>query len=371
MAARRLEHPASHTSFGPMRDLLNQVAGRATFSGGEGRPTLLYTQKNALALETREGGALPGAIVVGLDQRKVLRQDPDAFGALLGHEISHLELAATRIEIWARRITFLHLRSLGWLTLIFVIALGFVERRGIGSAPALAGFNPVFDLRLYWELSSQWAALALTAGVIFVYAYFFVVRREHAHDFRGSQLGATNALAERVFAPSKDSNVSVQIWRAITGFVGLHPGAAARRQALARRDVILLSAVLYPVIVAAIQPLGLLLTAGWRTFFGVAPHLWNLGLTAGAGILLFMTLRADIVRLGIGLLLHPGRYVLQVPLYAAAAGVATQVPRFVLGILYGLRHDLSFPQIRQLIWTDFWAGGSRVALMVTIVLLGL
>jgi hypothetical protein len=370
LAARKLEHPAAHASFGPVRALLDEVAGRSILSGPGQRPALLYTLKNARALEARETGR-SGAIVVGLEQRKALRQDPDAFGALLGHEISHLELAATRIETWVRRLTFLHLRILGWLTLVFVVVLGFIDRRGVGSSPALAGFNPVFDLSLYGQLSSQATVLALSAAVVFVYAYFFVVRREHAHDFRGSQLGATGALAERVFTSRAGETASARTKRAITDFAGLHPSTAARQQVLARQDFVLLSAVLYPAIIAAIQPLGLLLTAGWRTVFGIETQLWNLGLTAGAGLLLYMALRADIVRLGIGLLLHPRRYVLQVPLYAAVAGIATQVPRFALEFLFGLRRNIPLSMMGERIWTGFWSGGGRVTLMVALVLLAL
>jgi hypothetical protein len=61
--------------------------------------------------------------VVGLDQRAYQRHEPAAFAAMLGHEVSHLELAATRVEIGTRRAVTLHFRIFGWLVAIFVLLL--------------------------------------------------------------------------------------------------------------------------------------------------------------------------------------------------------------------------------------------------------
>jgi hypothetical protein len=135
-----------------------------------------------------------------------------------------------------------------------------------------------------------------------------------------------------------------------------------------RRDLILLSAILYPLVMSGLQPLTLLLTTGWREFFGISRENWNFGLTIASGLFLYAVLRADLARLGLGLLLDARRYALLVPIYALVAGLATQVPRIILEILYGLRHEFSVDQIVERIWSGTLVGGGRIALMTAAIL---
>jgi hypothetical protein len=207
------------------------------------------------------------AVIVGLEQRTRQRDRPRAFEDMLGHEVSHLELAETRLAIWARRAVLLHFRTLGWAAATFCLALGFVDRRGIGSHPSFGGFVPVFDGTVYTGLSSQFVVLILSSAIVFIYSYYFVVRREHMHDFRGSQLAETDALAD-VFAAQRSS--AFRPFDAFTDFFNLHPNPTARTRVIRSRDLILLSAILYPLVMSGLQPLTLLLTAGWRDFFGVS-----------------------------------------------------------------------------------------------------
>lgn len=359
-AARRLERPAESESFDAIRDSLEAVASRSTLSS---TPALLYTPKNANALEVREhGGAVGKAIVVGLDQRAYQRREPASFAAMLGHEVSHLELATTRGEIGTRRAVALHFRIFGWLCLIFLLVLGFIDRRGIGSAPALGGFVPIFDGTIYVQLVSQFAVLVLSSAIVFVYSYFFIVRREHFHDFRGSQLAESDALTS-VFAASRADSFPARLVAALKTFFVLHPNPTARYRVLKRHDIILLSAILYPAVVSGLEPLILLLTAGWRDFFGVARETWNLGLTVAAGLFLYAVLRADLARLGLGLLLDVRRYSLAVPVYALVAGAATQMSRVVLEISFGLRRGFPISDILERIWSGTIVGGGRIALM--------
>ena len=348
-----------------IRAALKTVAGRSTLASA---PTLLYTPKNANALEVRErGGACEKAVVVGLGQRAYQCREPAAFAAMLGHEVSHLELAATRVEIGTRRAVALHFRIFGWLVAVFLLLLGFIDRRGLGSAPPLGGFVPVFDTTIYVQLGSQFAVLLLSSAIVFVYSYFFIVRREHVHDFRGSQLAETDALAA-VFATQQADGFLAQLATAVKAFFALHPNPAARFRVLKRHDLILLSAILYPAVVSGLEPLILLLSAGWRDFFGVAPEIWNLGLTIAAGLFLYAVLRADLARLGLGLLLDTRRYALLVPVYALVAGVATQIPRFILEILFGLRRSFPLSVIFERIWNGSVVGGGRIALMTAAIL---
>lgn len=364
-AARRLERPATNQSFQAIRAALGTVAARSTLASA---PALLYTPKNANALEVRErASASEKAVVVGLDQRAYQRREPAAFAAMLGHEVSHLELAATRVEIGTRRAVTLHFRIFGWLVAIFVLLLGFIDRRGIGSAPPLGGFVPVFDGTIYLQLGSQFAVLLLSSAIVFVYSYFFVVRREYIHDFRGSQLAETDALAA-VFATQRADGFLARLATAVKTFFVLHPNPAARFRVLKCYDIILLSAILYPAVVSGLEPLILLLVAGWRDFFGVAPEMWNLGLTVAAGLFLYAVLRADLARLGLGLLLDTRRYSMLVPLYALVAGAATQIPRVILEILFGLRRGFPSSVILERIWSGSIVGGGRIALMTAAIL---
>jgi hypothetical protein len=202
---------------------------------------------------------------------------------------------------------------------------------------------------------------------VFVYSYFFIVRREYIHDFRGSQLAETDALGA-VFANQQANGFFARLATVVKTFFVLHPNAAARFRVLKRHDLILLSAVLYPAVLSGLEPLILLLAAGWRGFFGAAPEVWNLGLTVAAGLFLYAVLRADLARLGLGLLLDNRRYLMLLPVYALVAGAATQVPRVVLEILYGLRRGLSLSTILEQILRGSILGGGRIALMTAFIL---
>jgi hypothetical protein len=364
-AARRLEQRATHRSFDAIRAVLTVVASRSTLTGS---PGLLYNPKNAHALEVREGGADVRAVVVGLDQRKLQAGNPDGFAAQLGHEISHLELGETQLETGFRRAVILHFQVFAWLVAMFLLMLAFIDRRGIGSRPAFGGFVPVLDATLFVQLMPQFSVLLLSSIAVYVYSYFFVVRREHMHDVRGSQLAGTEALADSVLAPAEPAGALQRAASAVKNFFTLHPNPERRRAVVRDRDILLISALLYPTIVAALQPLTLLLTAGWRDYFRVDAVTWNVGLTIASGILLFGLLRADIVRLGIGILLRPRRFWVLVPLYAVTAGVATQLPRLVLEVIFGWRRGFSWSLIAERFWNGFLAGGFRIALMVTAIL---
>jgi len=360
-AARRLERSATNDSFKPIRSALQKLLTQSTLHS---EPDLLYTPKNALALEVREFHCANKAIIIGLDQRGKQRMEPDIFDAKLGHEISHLELAATNSEILARQIVAIHFRIFFWLFLVFLLLLGFIDRTGIERSEAFGGIIPSFDTTLYVQLAPQIAALALSSLVVFIYSYFFVVRREHVHDVRGSQLAGNDTLATKVFSQQEDSDLFLMTVRGVRDFFRLHPNVAARKKIVIDRDMILLSTLLYPAIVAGIQPMTLLLTAGWRIYFDIEEHWWNLGLTILSGFLLYSVLKADIVRFGIGVLIRPGRYLFRIPIYALVVGFATQIPGAVLKIIYGMRKGYSSEYIFDWILHGLSSGGVRVVLMI-------
>lgn len=364
-AARRLEAAASSPTFEGIRSALAQVSGRSTLSES---PQLRYTSKNASALEVREDDTDgKSAVVVGLGQRKRQPEDPEAFAAQLGHEVSHLELRGTAVEIGARRAVIVHFRVLGWLLLIFLLTLGFIDRRGLGSIARAWGFDPVWDASLYRSMSYHLVLLALSSLVVLVYSYYFAVRREHLHDFRGSQLCGSGVLADRVFA--KTALPSAR-FKALLDFVQLHPTASARRRVIQRHDFVLLSVLLYPFIVAGAQPLSLLLMTGWQDVFGMERQWWNLAITTATGVILYLLLCADIVRLGLDTLLRR-TFLLRIVFYAAAAGAATQVPRFILEFVFGLRKGFPLDVIAERIWNGFTSGGGKIAAMVALILLAL
>ena len=363
-SARRLERPASDRSFEPIHRRLADLASRSTLRRV---PDLLYTSKNANALEVRhDTPGDTGAIVVGLDQRKQFRLEPDILAAKLGHELSHLELGSTRIEINARRCAILHFRVLGWLVCLFATVIGFINPRGIGSKPMYGGFEPVFSGQIYKGLLSQFAVLLLTSIIIFIYSYFFVIRREHIHDLRGSELADTNVLADRVFDRALHPG---GLLYNLGDFFQLHPSAAARARVIRQRDMILLSAIVFPLVVGGIPgPLLQLLTAGWRDVFALETQWWNLGLTVLGGLLFYLVLSADLARLGLSAALGTRAW-LRIPLYASCAGLATQLPRFILEIIYGWRHGLPPGIVIERIASGFLAGGARITMMITLSLL--
>ena len=71
--------------------------------------------------------------------------------------------------------------------------MNIVEMTSAGSSPLSpamesGGFVLVFDSTIYVQLAAQFAVLFLSLAIVFVYSYFFIVRREHIHDFRGFEL---------------------------------------------------------------------------------------------------------------------------------------------------------------------------------------
>lgn len=364
-AARRLEVAASSPTFEGIRSALAKVSSQSTL--GES-PHLRYTAKNASALEVREGDVDgTSAVIVGLGQRKRQSEDPESFAAQLGHEVSHLELRGTAMEIGARRAVIVHFRVLGWLLVIFLLVLGFIDRRGLDSTPRAWGFQPVWDTTVYRSMSYHLVLLALSSLVVLVYSYYFAVRREHLHDLRGSQLCGSGVLADRVFSEAASTTTR---FKALLEFVQLHPTASARRRVIQQHDFVLLSVVLYPFIVAGAQPLSLLLMTGWQEVFGMERHWWNLTITVATGIILYLVLCADIVRLGLDTLLHR-TFLLKIGIYAALAGAATQVPRFVLELVFGLRKGFALDVIADRIWHGFTGGGGKIGAMVALILLAL
>jgi hypothetical protein len=366
-AANLLERPAEHESFNEIRDTLSKIVSASKLPNC---PRLLYTPKNSLALEVREPENGSPAVVIGLGQREEYRRDPEVFAAKLGHEISHLELGTTRSEILARWLVVLHFRILAWLIAVFVFLLGFINSRGLDSTQIFRGFDPVFDGALYIQLSAQFSALFLSSSIIFIYSYFFLVRREHIHDLRGSELANTSALAEQVFNMQAVTGIGNRIFITIVNFFTLHPSPTARRTVILRNNFLLLSPTLYPLIMAGILPVTQLLIAGWRTAFSIPEHWWNLGQTVVTGIFLFTVLSADVTRLGLGMLLG-GRYWFQTATYAVIAAFATQIPRIVLEIIYGLRHTLEVEVIFERMCNGFRVGGMNVVVLVGTLLIGL
>ena len=363
-ANRALEKDASNASFDVIRDLLAEVTARSTLSAP---PTLRYTPRNAQALETRQDWrGSSSAVVVGLEQRRRAVTDTDDFMAQLGHEMSHLELGGTGVEVIVRRLVALHFLVLSWLFVVFLIGLGFIDRTGLSSVVPNGGFNPVFDGTIYVGLSSQFFVVALSSVVVFIYPYFYVVRREHAHDLRGSELAQSDALLRHFQAMAARCNW----WDGWVSFWTLHPSAQARWRILQRHDVLLVSAVLYPALVAGLQPLILMLTAGWRSYFGVDEMLWNIGLTAVSGFLLYLALSADFVRLGLSLLLRRSTAV-WVLLYAFVAAAATQVPRIALEFSSGMRNDRTVDEILERILTGLAPGGLKIVIGLGLLLAGL
>jgi hypothetical protein len=361
-AARRLEKPATNKSFDALRAALAQLVRRADLATA---PVLRYTPKNAFALEVRDSSAdSESAVVVGLHQRRVQAEAPDTFAAQLGHEISHLELGTTRLEIIARRAAGLHFAILGWLITVFLLVLGFIDTGRLDNTPS-AGYLAVWDPVVYAKLASHIAVLALSSLIILVYSYYFVVRREHLHDLRGSQLAGTAVLADTVFAPLPSRG---NLLGDIRDFIGLHPGSRGRRRVILEQDFLLLAPVSYPLVVAAVQPLALLLATGWHEELGLERAWWNLLLTVCSGLLLYLVLSADIARLAIGVLTRR-HYWLLLPVYGLAAGMATQVPRVVMEILFGLRKGLPVKQIVPRILEGTLDGSATIAMMLTLLLL--
>ena len=354
-AARQLERPATHPSFKPIADALLRLTTRSELVSA---PALLYTPKNAIALEVRQNRAHPhGAIVVGLHQRARQAKHEAAFDAQLGHELSHLEWHTTAREGAVRRSFALHTRVLIWSVAVLGLTLGFVDPLGFPSDPPYFGFSPIFSSGVYIGLLPQLVVVVFSWLIALIYTQFYLVRREHLHDVRGSQLAGNDALALQVFDPLSERS---RWFDPLVDFVSLHPTPGQRAAIVRRRDIILMSVVLYPLVMTGLQPLILLLLAGWRSVFGVEILWWHLGLTVFSGCLLYLLLAADLRRLAIGALLRRKTILWQIPTYAGFAAVATQLPRIVLEFVYGIRNGNLINDIVTRTWAGLVSGGQNI-----------
>ncbi|WP_424973217.1 hypothetical protein [Dinoroseobacter sp. S76] len=361
-AAQSLERPAQHQSFDTVRNLLSDVSARSSLRAV---PALLYTPKNANALEVRQSGSYPSAIVVGLSKRSHARRDPSSLSTQLGHEVSHLELGATREEVLYRRVITLHFRVLGFGIAVFLAALAYLDRGGVSHSGGIHSFRPVLDLSIYVQIAGQLLVLLLSCLSIFLYSYYFLVRREHLHDLRGFALAGWKSDPEFVFeAQGKRSALS-----SIESFFTLHPSRQSRVQIVKKRDHLLVSAVAYPLIVSMLQPLFLLLSTGWREAIGFERPAWNLGLTLMSGLMLFALLRSDIARLGVMALVRPKQDMWIILIYALMVGLATQIPRMFLEVDFGLQREFPISVIAQRIWQGTVQGGFNVVVMVACAML--
>jgi hypothetical protein len=117
----------------------------------------------------------------------------------------------------------------------------------------------------------------------------------------------------------------------------------------------------------ALQPVTLLLLAGWRDFFGISAEVWNVGLTVASGLLMYAVLRADLTRLGLGLLLNAQRYSFLLAVYALVGGASAQIPRVVLEIEFSMRRDYPLGLILERISNGIAAGGAMVLTISAIV----
>lgn len=356
-AAQSLERPAQHHSFDAVRNLLSDVTARSSLNAV---PALLYTPKNANALEVRQSGGYSSAIVVGLSRRSHARNDPAVLSTQLGHEISHLELGATREEILYRRSITLHFRVLGFGIAVFLAALAYLDRGGASTSGGIRSFWPVLDLSIYVQIAGQLLVLLLSCLSVLLYSYYFLVRREHLHDLRGFALAGWRSDPEIVFeAEGKRSELL-----SIESFFTLHPSRQSRVQVVKKRDHLLVSAIVYPLIVSMLQPLFLLLSTGWREVFGFDRPAWNLGLTLMSGLMLFALLRSDIARLGIMALVRPKQDMWIILIYALMVGLATQIPRMFLEVDFGLQREFPISVIAERIWQGTVQGGFNVVVMV-------
>ncbi len=361
-AARQLERPATHASFEPIVDALDRVSKRSEL---ESSPALLYTPKNAVALEVRHDRNFPqGAIVVGLHQRARQKEQAMAFDAQLGHEVSHLEIRTTAREILVRRGYSLHTRSLAWVVAVFALTLGFIDPGGLSSDTPYSGFMPVFSSMVYTGLPAQLLVLVLTWLIVLIFTHFYLVRREHLHDIRGSQLAGNDSLETQVFDPQSRT---AAWFDPLVDFFALHPTASQRSAILRRRDVILLSVAFYPFVVVGLQAY-ILLLAGWPSFFAIELVWWNLGLTVFSGCLLYLLLAADLRRLALGTLLRRNAIVWQIPAYAFFAALATQLPRVLLEFVYGVRQGDMINEIVTRILFGLLSGGSNIIITMFVLL---
>ncbi len=360
-SAIKLEKPATHESFQAIQKKVTKIGLRAEL---EELPVLYYTPKNSDALQVRDSIKQPSRLIVGLNQRRANAIHPDAFEAQIGHEISHLELGETKKEVRTRLLLSLHIKSLSLLVIIYLVALGFIDTLGVDYNGKLGGLAPTFTYEVYRPFQMHAIPLALSTIVIYVYTVFFLVRREHAHDIRGSMLAGNNVLADSVFEPNSRKET---FFSKINDFFGLHPSYSSRAQIVLNKDYILLSIVLYPLIVAGIQPLVLLLTAGWDNIFDIETNWWNLKITTISALFLFMILRADVVRIGLDWLINrpsPNKILF----YVFSAGLATQLPRLIMQIVHGMRHEIPVSGIAFRFVDGLVHGGGKVILLLACVL---
>lgn len=304
--SRRSVKPASNVSFNDLRMELEHVRLKSIVTVPI---ELLYHPRQSDASFATERDKQP-AIVLGPGFRELQRKCPLLVRAVIGHEISHIELNETRRETWLRRALSVYCILTAGLFASVWMMMVFLQPSEIGGR-LIAGIEPLIPKPspdVLGRFGGHTIVMLLDVVAVIVFGFFFVARRELMHDFRASQLANSTALAKEFFAPRCYTVIQRGIlFRFLAkgrAFIGLHPSDCERAARIERRDFIALNAGLFPAIGGMLFPSLLLLTAPAQDIFGLSKGLANILALFVVAVLTFLVLRADSVRFGVSMVIN-------------------------------------------------------------------
>jgi Zn-dependent protease with chaperone function len=235
-------------------------------------------------------------VIVTKGLLELFSRDRDAALFILAHEVSHVELGDIQQSSFLRyfHIVYLYCLTAVALFLFFAFAtppyLTFTDEDGL----------PVYGLHWNWPPQRLFTAISASYVLFLVSSlltYYYVVRREFAHDFRAAQLvQRTGAIL-----PFFSKGFKIRSWvetqrRRIFYFLQFHPTPEARLKNLENRDPFFVDPLLYPALCAAFilyVPVIIWAVIGRFTGEGATLNLINVCLT---GLSLFALLRSDTAR---------------------------------------------------------------------------
>lgn len=292
-----LERPAIHATFHRTRELMSSIVARSALQRDV---ALYYHITNERALHVTERNQGPDRLVVGLGRVMSAEHQPQLMEALLGHEVSHLEMRQTRFETWARFSLLLYVRLSAAVLATMVILAAYLGPAVEENGRAIASLFPPSNSRALMAFVLPITFQVCISSAVVTFAYFLLIRREILHDLRATQLAGHFALIRRCFQPECQAIRGKpflerlrEIWRDSRG---LHPTACRRAQALQRQDWVLLDTGLYPLMAGFFISTPLLLAGPIAPVFEWDEHVRNWVATPIGGLLVYAVMRSDIGR---------------------------------------------------------------------------
>ncbi len=280
-------------------------------------------------------------IIISRGLVKHYSKEPRQALAIISHELSHVELddiRFTNVIRWMLRL-YLYVFTLSSLALFLIYLIGVDKFLEGGYLTEQVVGGPFRILAPYGVVAS-----VLLAS--YMYAHYYLVRREHLHDYRAIEILKNSQPLIEIFQNRK-LNKANNSWRDRTlqylkYFIRFHPTPSSRLNYILNKDPLRVDTLVYPAITGIVLAhLAPVIYVFIDSYFSASESFINLFNTGILAIITFVILRSDVSRFSVRFL--EGKIpVLQILKYAFVVSTSSILSIFFVVILLGItRLDLS------------------------------